>query len=440
MRDDGGSFAITMVALVAMIVPLVRARLRLLDLLEGQEAGRRRGRSGRTHGGTHPRPDQAGRDAASACGPDPRALRGARARRPGGEARPRRRGARRRALRRAPREAVLRRARRVHHLVADAGPRARGGVGDRRSSARRWARRTRSTPRPGRSAATSRSRCRTTSSTARIRRRRRSARSRSGSPTASLSDLPEHVRRNRDEWTSWAPEYADEAPRAWAAEEIIWGVWRRSGDGGARAAGDGRGARRRRARVRHGVRLGLARAPGRAAGRGRRHARPARDGAADAGALRARVPPAGGQRRGRAPSGRELRPRRLGVRGVHSGRSVRWVSEAARLLRPGGELVFLVDGLLCDPLRARRRSAARTRAAQALRSACTASSGRTRPRSSSTSATATGSGSCAARGSRSSTSSSCRRPEAGPEHRYAAVPTRWARQWPSEEIWRARKR
>ena len=76
-----------------------------------------------------------------------------------------------------------------------------------------------------RSAAISRSRCRTTSSTARTRPSRRSARSRSGSPTASLSDLSDHARRNRAEWTSWAPEYAEEAPRAWAAEEITWGVW-----------------------------------------------------------------------------------------------------------------------------------------------------------------------------------------------------------------------
>jgi hypothetical protein len=32
-------------------------------------------------------------------------------------------------------------------------------------------------------------------------------------------------------------------------------------------------------------------------------------------------------------------------------------------------------------------------------------------------------------------------PADGPEHRYTALPNReWARRWPSEEIWRARKR
>jgi SAM-dependent methyltransferase len=40
-----------------------------------------------------------------------------------------------------------------------------------------------------------------------------------------LSDLSDHARRNRAEWSSWAPEYAEEAPAAWAAEEITWGVW-----------------------------------------------------------------------------------------------------------------------------------------------------------------------------------------------------------------------
>jgi hypothetical protein len=37
--------------------------------------------------------------------------------------------------------------------------------------------------------------------------------------------LPEHVRRNRAQWTRWAPEYAKWAPDAWAREEFTWGVW-----------------------------------------------------------------------------------------------------------------------------------------------------------------------------------------------------------------------
>ena len=76
-------------------------------------------------------------------------------------------------------------------------------------------------------------------------------------------------------------------------------------------------ARRRRARLRHRVRLRLARAPRRAAGRRRRDARPARDGATLPGGVRARVPARRGERRGRPAPVRELRPRRLRVRRQH---------------------------------------------------------------------------------------------------------------------------
>ena len=37
--------------------------------------------------------------------------------------------------------------------------------------------------------------------------------------------LSEHARRNRGQWTQWAPGYAAAAPQAWAQEEITWGVW-----------------------------------------------------------------------------------------------------------------------------------------------------------------------------------------------------------------------
>lgn len=37
-------------------------------------------------------------------------------------------------------------------------------------------------------------------------------------------DLPEHVRRNRAEWDAMAPEYAGWAPRAWAQDAPTWGM------------------------------------------------------------------------------------------------------------------------------------------------------------------------------------------------------------------------
>jgi hypothetical protein len=54
-----------------------------------------------------------------------------------------------------------------------------------------------------------------------------------GAPLADGADLaraegvtlPEHVRRNRAQWTRWAPEHAEWAPDAWAREEFTWGVW-----------------------------------------------------------------------------------------------------------------------------------------------------------------------------------------------------------------------
>ena len=40
------------------------------------------------------------------------------------------------------------------------------------------------------------------------------------------SSLPEHVRRNRDRWNKEAPSYAAAGARAWARAEPTWGVWR----------------------------------------------------------------------------------------------------------------------------------------------------------------------------------------------------------------------
>jgi SAM-dependent methyltransferase len=37
--------------------------------------------------------------------------------------------------------------------------------------------------------------------------------------------LPDHVERNRAEWTTWATEFAETATRAWSQKEITWGVW-----------------------------------------------------------------------------------------------------------------------------------------------------------------------------------------------------------------------
>jgi SAM-dependent methyltransferase len=40
-----------------------------------------------------------------------------------------------------------------------------------------------------------------------------------------MTELPEHVRRNRSAWDGWAAEYVEPGERNWAAEEPTWGIW-----------------------------------------------------------------------------------------------------------------------------------------------------------------------------------------------------------------------
>jgi SAM-dependent methyltransferase len=94
-----------------------------------------------------------------------------------------------------------------------------------------------------------------------------------------------------------------------------------------------------------------------------------------------------------------------------------WIPEASRLLRPGGRLIFLINAtllMLCMP------DEDRPATNELLRplAACTVSSGPRTTRSTSRSATATGSASCGRTASRSRTSSSCgRRPAPRPTSR-----------------------
>jgi ubiquinone/menaquinone biosynthesis C-methylase UbiE len=42
---------------------------------------------------------------------------------------------------------------------------------------------------------------------------------------AARMSLSEHAQRNKEAWTAEAPRYAESADRAWSQEEITWGVW-----------------------------------------------------------------------------------------------------------------------------------------------------------------------------------------------------------------------
>ena len=40
-----------------------------------------------------------------------------------------------------------------------------------------------------------------------------------------MEPLPEHVRRNRSQWDGWADDYVAAGRRNWAADEPTWGIW-----------------------------------------------------------------------------------------------------------------------------------------------------------------------------------------------------------------------
>ena len=266
-----------------------------------------------------------------------------------------------RALRRAHGEAVLRRARRLHHLGADAGARRSRARARSRPSGRRWARRTRPTPAPG----TIRGDFALDAGQPRPRLRlagERAARDRAVFPDGSCLSHAEDARRNRDVWTKANAEYTgrDARASAWARTRSHWGIFGVPSRDLERARRRRRPGRRR-ARLRHRVLLGVAGAARRAAGRRRRHAGPAR------------------RRRGamQAEFGLEFPLVEASAEDVplpdasfdlavsEYGASIwcdpdRWIPEAARLLRPGGRLVFLRNCTLVDPLLARRGAGRRS--------------------------------------------------------------------------------
>jgi SAM-dependent methyltransferase len=40
-----------------------------------------------------------------------------------------------------------------------------------------------------------------------------------------VSDLPEHVRRNRTQWDAWAAQFAPDGEACWVRETPQWGIW-----------------------------------------------------------------------------------------------------------------------------------------------------------------------------------------------------------------------
>jgi SAM-dependent methyltransferase len=153
------------------------------------------------------------------------------------------------------------------------------------------------------------------------------------------------VERNRAAWSQWASEYAEPAERAWAQEEITWGIWRVP-ERELRALPDVAG--------KDVVELGCGTAYVSAwlAGRG------ARAVGVDPTPAQLETARAMQERFGlefpliEAPAEEvPLGDASFDLAVSEYGASIwadpyQWVPEAARLLRPGGELVFLVNGTI----------------------------------------------------------------------------------------------
>ena len=178
----------------------------------------------------------------------------------------------------------------------------------------------------------------------------------------------------------------------------------------------------------------------RASRRRRHHARAARDGAADDGEDRHRVPARRGRRRRHGAARRELRPRRSRSTARRSGSiPYRWIPEAARLLRPGGRLVFLCNSPLVVLCSDDAGAATADAAAPALRDA-PLRVGRRGRRRVPPAARASGSSCCARTGFEVERLIEVQAPPDAETHEfYAYVTAEWARQWPAEDIWVARK-
>lgn len=167
-----------------------------------------------------------------------------------------------------------------------------------------------------------------------------------------MADLPDHVRRNRALWNELATEYEPDGRQKWAQPEPTWGIWSvpESELGVLPAELDGRDS------IELGCGTGYV-----SAWLGRRGARPVGIDNSEAQLETAKAM--------QAEHGLEFPLLHGNAEQVpypdasfdlaisEYGASIwcdpyAWIPEAARLLRPGGELVFLVNGvlaILCDP-------------------------------------------------------------------------------------------
>jgi SAM-dependent methyltransferase len=249
------------------------------------------------------------------------------------------------------------------------------------------------------------------------------------------------IERNRAAWTEWAAEYVENAEQSWAQDEITWGIWRApEKELNALPDVDGKDT----------VELGCGTAYF-SAWLARRGARPVGVDVTPAQLETARNMQAKHELEFplvEAPAEEVPLPdASFDVALSEYGASIwadpyKWIPEAARLLRPGGELVFLVNGLLSvlcmqeteiPPTNELRRPYFGLHGVEWLEDPEDDSVGYY---------LGYGDWIRLLRGNGFEVVDliEIQAPLDGDPHRYNALPTReWARQWPSEEIWRARK-
>ena len=250
--------------------------------------------------------------------------------------------------------------------------------------------------------------------------------------------LSDHARSNRELWTGYAAEYAESAAWDWAQEEITWGVWHVP-ESELRALPDVAG--------KDVVELGCGTAYV-SAWLARRGARPVGVDVTPAQLETARTLQAayglGFPLLETSAEDVPLPDGSFDLAVSEYGASIwcdpyRWIPEAARLLRPGGELVFLVNGtllMLCMQEDEASPGPELLRPYFGMHRFEWADEDGIDFH--------LGYGDwirlLGANGLDVEDLIEIRAPEDAKPHRYPALPEAdWARRWPSEEIWRARK-
>ena len=249
----------------------------------------------------------------------------------------------------------------------------------------------------------------------------------------------DHVRRNRDAWNAYAPDYVDAGERNWAADEPSWGIWSvpesEVGMFPAELAGV------------DAVELGC--------GTGYVSAWLARRGARPVGVDNSPAQLATARRLQREhgldfpliqadAEALPLPDARFDLAISEYGAAIwcdpyRWIPEAARVLRPGGELIFLQNGAIL--MLAMQELENQPAADRLLRPYF----GMHRFEFPDTTAVEfhIGHGDCIRLLRRSGFEVVDLieiQPPAGSTTRYPFVTLDWARRWPSEQVWKARKR